>query len=145
MTSNATTRNGYSEITEIRTTLLRTMASKILYVDDESINLYLFETIFGQDFDIDTTESGSAALAKIQQDPAIGVLVSDMLMPGMDGLELISEAKRIKPGLPCYILSGYPDHDDVLEAVSTGQVSKFWSKPYNIGELKEEFQSRVSD
>ena len=100
------------------------MASKILYVDDESINLYLFETIFGQDFEIETTESGSAALEKIQHDPTIKVLVSDMLMPEMDGLELIHAVKKIKPGLSCYILSGYPDHDDVLEAVSSGQVFK---------------------
>ena len=66
----------------------------------------------------------------------IDLLITDIRMPRMDGLELITACRAVRPQLPCVILSGYGEFEYAQKAISAG-VSKYLLKPVDMGELKE--------
>jgi CheY-like chemotaxis protein len=90
----------------------------LLYVDDESINLKLFELNFKSKFRVVTALSGDEGLETLNNDPNISVVISDMRMPKMDGLEFITKAKQSFPNIVCYILTGYDITDEINDALS---------------------------
>jgi response regulator RpfG family c-di-GMP phosphodiesterase len=113
----------------------------ILYIDDEPINLMLFEANFTGKFSILTGKSGEEGLELIQQHPEINILVSDMKMPGMNGVDFIRKAKNQKPELICYLLTGYEILPSIEEALNDGILHKYFPKPLDIVELENELNS----
>jgi two-component system, cell cycle response regulator CpdR len=77
-----------------------------------------------------TAESGGAALAKLQQNPEISHLVTDVQMPGMDGYELARRATAVRPDLEVIVTSG---------TARMGQGFVFLPKPFSMTELKSVF------
>ena len=71
----------------------------ILYVDDEPINLMLFEACFNDKYTVICAESGQEALDIMEQNPNITAVISDMKMPEMNGIEYIKFAKAKYPKL----------------------------------------------
>ena len=71
----------------------------ILYVDDEELNLELFKINFNKEYNVITAESGKKGLEMLFAFPEIKIVISDMRMPGMSGIEFISIAKREYPGI----------------------------------------------
>jgi two-component system response regulator (stage 0 sporulation protein F) len=69
----------------------------LLYVDDEPLNLRLFEVNFRKKFTIRTALSGEAGLDILCREPSIPVVITDMKMPGMNGIEFIKKAKEQFP------------------------------------------------
>lgn len=111
---------------------------RLLYVDDEETNLLLFEVSFANDFNIITAESGADALEMLKS-AEFDIIVSDMKMPEMNGLEFILEVKKIKPDIPCYMLSGYSLDGEIDDAIENGLIIDFFQKPLN----KKEFLNAV--
>ena len=70
---------------------------KVLYVDDEQINLMMFEISFAEKFDLVTASNGMEGLKILENGPTINVVVSDLKMPGLDGIEFIKKAKERFP------------------------------------------------
>ena len=66
----------------------------LLYVDDEPMNLMLFELNFGNDYMIFTADSGNTGLKILEANPDISIVFSDMRMPGMSGIEFIQESQK---------------------------------------------------
>lgn len=66
----------------------------ILYVDDEQLNLQLFATVFKKKFNVITAESGLEGLEKLDKNKDICIVISDMRMPEMNGIEFINTAKK---------------------------------------------------
>jgi two-component system, response regulator, stage 0 sporulation protein F len=114
--------------------------SKILYVDDEFINLQLFKIIFSHKYEVFSAENGMKGLEVLQNNPDIAVIVSDMKMPGMSGLEFIKESKVIYPGKSYYILSGYEITDEIQEALNTGLIIRYFRKPLNKVEVDSQIE-----
>jgi two-component system, response regulator, stage 0 sporulation protein F len=108
----------------------------VLYVDDENINLKLFEINFKQKFKVVTANSGIIGLEKLKDDPAISVVISDMKMPGMNGIEFIKTAKRLYPNVVFYILTGYDITDEIEAALNDRLINKYFRKPFNIKEIE---------
>jgi len=108
----------------------------LLYVDDESINLKLFELNFKSKFRVVTALSGNDGLAILKNDPTISVVISDMRMPKMDGLEFISKAKQSFPHIVYYILTGFDITDEINEALSKNLINKYFRKPFNFREIE---------
>ena len=109
----------------------------ILYVDDEEINLYLFERSFENDFDIIPASSGPEALEHIKtNEKNIDVVISDMRMPEMDGLEFIQLAKA-QLEIPYYILTGYEFNPELEEALDNNLIKMIFKKPYDSKQIKE--------
>jgi sigma-B regulation protein RsbU (phosphoserine phosphatase) len=101
----------------------------ILFVDDESdilssINRFLRKEPYNKLF----ADSGIKALELIKKNN-ISILVSDLRMPEMNGLELINEVKKQNPDIVRLILSGSNDIDPIIESINTGEVFRFVPKP----------------
>ncbi len=107
----------------------------LLYVDDEPLNCCIFETIFSQWFEVAVALNGKQALERLSSNPNISIIVSDMNMPGMNGLEFIEAAKHINPDIPCFILSGYEQSIEAEKAIQDGTILRYFRKPLNYEEI----------
>ncbi len=102
---------------------------KILCVDDEQHILASYRRQLRKDFDIDTASSGPEGLEAIQTNGPFAVIVSDMQMPGMNGVQFLSEARKIAPNSVRMMLTGLADQGTASEAVNEGNVFRFLTKP----------------
>lgn len=104
----------------------------VLLVDDEEIvrtsAAHMLDEI---GFDVVEASSGLAALAAIDRLPDLKLLVTDHMMPGMDGAELVRRVRLIRPNLPCLIISGYAKVEGIAPDLPR------LTKPFKIHELRE--------
>ena len=107
----------------------------VLYIDDEEVNLFIFEASFKEKFNIITAGNGPDGLELLGANPKIDVVISDMKMPIMDGVEFISIAKKQYPDKKYFILTAFDNHPDVLRAEQDGLIHKFFTKPFEINEI----------
>jgi response regulator RpfG family c-di-GMP phosphodiesterase len=109
----------------------------ILYVDDEEINLFIFERSFEKKFKVVTAHSAKDALNILGgNETVIDILISDMRMPVMNGIELINKAKEHHPKIMYYILTGFEFNSDIEEACESNLIKKFFKKPINVQEIE---------
>jgi len=118
--------------------------TKILYVDDEHINLFLFEQMFRKSFIVVTADSGYRGLEIIKNDPEIKVIISDMRMNGMNGLEFVKTAKETYPHLLFYILTGYEITPEIKNALETGMIIRYFQKPFNKKEIEKHISEKTN-
>lgn len=111
------------------------MSYKIIVVDDEPANLRLLERLFRHDYEVITAESGEDALRLLGQHDA-ALLITDQRMPGMTGVELLNHTATIRPHMVRIILTGYTDVETLVEAINSGLVYKYVTKPWNNEELR---------
>lgn len=107
------------------------MADKILLVDDERNILDAYRRSLNHEFTIETATSGQEALALVTEKGPYAVVISDMQMPGMDGVQLLSRIKTISPDTIRVMLTGLTDRDTAIEAINGGNIFRFLSKPCN--------------
>ncbi|MFT3742990.1 MAG: response regulator [Pyrinomonadaceae bacterium] len=103
--------------------------TRILCVDDETNVLDAFRRTLRKDFDISVAESGEQALAMIRREAAFAVVLSDMRMPGMNGIELLSQVKHLAPKTVRMMLTGNSDQQTAIDAVNEGSIFRFLTKP----------------
>jgi two-component system, response regulator, stage 0 sporulation protein F len=108
----------------------------ILYVDDEVMNLMLFEANFRKKFKIITSGSAKEGLELLRVNPDVDIVISDMKMPVMNGIEFIKKAKADFPDIRCFILTGFEITDEIQSAIREGLIIKYFSKPFNIKEIE---------
>jgi response regulator RpfG family c-di-GMP phosphodiesterase len=111
------------------------MNSRILFVDDEPNVLEAFRRTLRKSFEITTCVSPQEALQIVRTEPDFAVIVSDMRMPGMSGIELLTEVKQAKPDTVRIMLTGNHDQETAVEAVNRGDVFKFLTKPCETNTL----------
>jgi CheY-like chemotaxis protein len=116
----------------------------ILYVDDESLNLLLFQINFQKKYNVLTAFSGLEGLEHLRTHPEIVIVVSDMKMPEMNGLEFIKMAKAEFPHVIFFILTGYDITAEIEEALRTNLIQKYHSKPFIIREIEESINEVLS-
>ena len=110
----------------------------VLFVDDEKINLLLFEKRFEKDFDVFVATSGPEALDLLKEHAqSINVVISDMRMAEMDGLEFIRSARQLFTDINYFILSGYNHHTELDQALQDGVISGLLKKPYDYDAIKK--------
>ena len=108
--------------------------SRVLVVDDEaSIRELLSKTLALAEYDVDTAPDGRAALERLRLGN-YDLLIADLKMPGMDGLTLIREAKRLKADLPVIIITGFSTESSAIEAVNLG-VAGYLTKPFRVPQV----------
>lgn len=96
---------------------------KLLLVDDDAFLRDMYAIKFGEsDYDVHVAETGHQALTQIEQSPDFDVILLDMVMPGMTGVELIEEIKEVFPKMKaaCIVLSNQGQESDVAQAESVG-------------------------
>lgn len=112
-------------------------AFKVLYVDDEAINLELFQLSFEDLFEIIVAESGMEGLEIVSQNDGIDLIISDMRMPGISGMEFISRTKQLKPEIPCIILSGYDKSKEIDVALENKLIVDYMMKPFDRNKIQQ--------
>jgi response regulator RpfG family c-di-GMP phosphodiesterase len=110
----------------------------ILYVDDELINLELFNIVFRSIFKVIIAESAEAGLKMLSTNPEIKIVISDMKMPGMNGIQFIKEAQKKYKHIVYYILTGYEITEEIQEAIEEKLIHKYFKKPFDKAELLNE-------
>jgi len=105
------------------------MSEKVLFVDDDQNLLAAVERNLRQKFNLHTATGGDAALAKLNSDGPFAVLVADMQMPGMNGVQLLARAQKEYPDTVRFMLTGNADQQTAMEAVNKGHVFQFLTKP----------------
>lgn len=109
-------------------------ATKILIVDDDKNVLEVLDArLISAGFNVYKAENGREAL-RIVQEQSIDLMISDMKMPGMSGMEVLTKARSIKPGLPIIFLTAYGTIPDAVKAVKAGAVD-YLAKPFDGREL----------
>ena len=106
------------------------MPERILVIDDELDMLMLLRMIIedNTDYEVETTNNPSEALKMVMEND-YDLVISDLKMPGMDGLELFDEVKGMKPDLPLIIITAYGSLETADEAMKMG-VADFITKPF---------------
>jgi CheY-like chemotaxis protein len=116
--------------------LERPKKAKMLVVDDEPDNLDLLYRTFRRDFQVLKAESGVRALEILAAEGEVAVIISDQRMPEMKGTEFLSRTVPKFPDTMRIILTGFTDVEDLVEAINSGQVYKYITKPWDPNELK---------
>ena len=113
--------------------------ASVLIVDDEpSVRQTLSEWMRKKNFRVFEAEGGRQAMEMIQRDDP-DIVISDVLMPGMDGIQLLKAAKAVKADIPFLMISGYPSRSTVVDIMKYG-ASDYLPKPFT----PEELVNRVS-
>ena len=115
----------------------------ILYVDDEPINIMLFKQMFEKKYTVHSAESGFDGLKMLEITSGIEVIISDMRMPGMNGLEFIKKAKAKYPEILFYILTGYSITPEIQESLEIGLISRYFQKPFNLLEIDSAIHLKI--
>ena len=114
----------------------------ILCVDDEETPRTLRKLILQkQGYQVVTATSGAEALDRLADEiqPRLAAVLSDINMPGMDGLQLLGEIKQRRPDLPVMMVSAYGDDERRRRAAELGAV-EFITKPVDFDQLKEQLR-----
>jgi CheY-like chemotaxis protein len=121
----------------------------ILVVDDEPDVELLFRQQFRRDlragrFTMDFAQSASMALQRIAEahDQSLILILSDINMPGMSGLELLPKAKAMRPDVPIIMITAYGDAETKRQALANG-AEALLTKPIDFGALRSEIETRV--
>jgi DNA-binding NtrC family response regulator len=108
---------------------------RILVTDDDPMSCQLFaEVLEGEGYKVDRVQSGEEALLRLQQE-SYALLLVDVRLPGMSGLELTREVRRTRPDLPIVVMTAFGSMEIAIEAIREGAFD-YTSKPMNLDELK---------
>ncbi len=111
------------------------MKPTILCVDDEIDNVEVLERTFRTSYHVMTATSGLEALKLLEQ-KEVAVIISDQRMPQMTGVEFFQKSISSHPDTIRILLTGYSDISSVIDAINTGQVYRYITKPWDIHDLK---------
>lgn len=110
---------------------------KLMVVDDEPDNLDLLYRTFRREFQVYKAENGFQALDVLEREGEMAIIISDQRMPKMNGTEFLSRTVERFPDTIRIVLTGYTDVEDLVEAINSGKVFKYITKPWNPDRLKE--------
>lgn len=111
------------------------MRYKILIVDDEPAIRRLLERIFHRDYEVFTAASGIDALEIVEKND-IALVISDQRMPELTGIEFLKRVRVSKPRVVGILLTGYTDSATLNEAMNSGAVHTYVTKPWENVELR---------
>jgi response regulator RpfG family c-di-GMP phosphodiesterase len=108
---------------------------RILIVDDERAMLNLFSTVLKDGYVVETARSAEEALTRLRSQDSFSVLVTDIFLPGISGIELLSQCAKISPDTVRIAITGNPGRETVVDSVNEGNVFRFVSKPVRMEAL----------
>ncbi len=109
---------------------------KILYVDDDVINLKLFQIVFKKKYEVIIAENATKALEILEKETNLTIVISDFIMPNINGIEFIKIAKNKFPIVNFSLLTGIQLNDEIQEALTNGLIQNYLSKPFKIEEIE---------
>src|ERR1051325_5954069 len=117
--------------------------SRILFVDDDPNVLSAYQRTLRKRYTLDTASSGDAGLALLEKDGPYAVIVADMQMPGMNGIDFLKRAMDKAPDSVRLMLTGNADQKTAVDAVNQGHVFSFLSKPCPADSLEAALENAL--
>lgn len=109
--------------------------SQILVVDDEKKICEFLQVLLGREgYSVEAAHDAAEALERVSRD-SFNMVITDLKMPGMDGFELVTRLKQLKPDVPVVMITGYATVETAVKALRHG-VDDYVTKPFNIEELR---------
>jgi len=119
-------------------------SERILVVDDELfVRELLLEFLSAQGYEVSLADSGEKAVELMQTQPADLVLV-DLKMPGINGIEALRQIKKIAPDVRAIIMTGYPTIESSIEALRHGAYD-YVIKPFKLDDLKSSIERALRE
>ncbi len=114
----------------------------IVIVDDEEMVLTSLRSflLLESDYQVETFSSPQKALASLKDSPC-DLVISDYLMPGMNGIEFLLEVKNLHPFATRILLTGYADKENAIKAINEVGLYQYVEKPWNNDDLKITIQN----
>lgn len=117
----------------------------LLVVDDNTgIRRLLFEVLTEEGYNVEIASSGADALAKVN-DRVPDLILLDVKMPGLNGLETLTEIRKISSFIPIVIMTAYSELDTVLRAMESGLIRYFLRKPFDLDEVRKYVKNILAD
>lgn len=112
------------------------LIGEVLVVDDDpDVRELLVEHLRSRGLRVATAADGRAAIAAVERSPGhFGLILTDLQLPGADGLAVLRTAKKLNPGCHVVIITGYASLDSAIEAVRAGAYD-YLTKPFSLGQL----------
>lgn len=110
--------------------------NKILFVDDDPETLESYRQLLQPEFQVETAVGGADGVAALQNHGPYAIVVSDMQMPGMSGIEFLAQARVIAPDTVRMMLTGHADVNVAIEAVNQDHIFRFLTKPCEPDSLR---------
>ena len=121
------------------------MRTKVLLVDDDEMLLAGLKRQLRNNFRLETAISGEVAVKMVEENGPYAVVVSDYMMPGMNGIEFLSQVKLTNPDTIRIMLTGSADMATAIKAVNEGSIYKFHPKPCPAETLSEAIRSGINE
>ena len=118
---------------------------KILYVDDEELNLMLLKLNFRDKYNVVTADNAIKGLELLRSDKDISVVISDMKMPEISGLEFIKEAKEKHSKIKYFILTGLEVTPEINTALNDGLIIDYFKKPFIPDSIEKAINKALSN
>ena len=120
------------------------MNPRVLIIDDEVPILNGIKLNLGRTFDLTLANGGEEALKAVEEEEPYEVVVSDMRMPGMTGVEVLAKIKSMHPTIQTILLTGHADFEfGGSQALQSGQLFRILSKPCPPNKLKEAIEAAI--
>lgn len=119
------------------------MVPKVLLVDDDEAILTGYQRNLRKRFDLDMVTNGASALELMSSETSYAVVVADMHMPSMNGLDLLKQVRESCPDTTRIMITGDADQRTAADAVNHGQVFRFLAKPCHSDDLIEAIEAGV--
>jgi len=118
--------------------------ARILFVDDEIPVLQGYRRILHREFDVSAANSGAEGLDAIRNSAPYAVVISDMRMPGMNGAQFLAKVRELAPDTVRMLLTGYSDLEAAIEAVNSGNIFRYLTKPCEKEALMDAIRSAIA-
>lgn len=105
------------------------MIKRVLLVDDEPNILNGYKRHLRKQFDVEVADGGAQAIKRLENDEAYAVVVSDMQMPDVSGVQVLAHAAKVHPDTVRVMLTGNADQNTAIVAVNEGRIFHFLNKP----------------
>src|SRR6185295_19759388 len=115
----------------------------VLYVDDEENNLISFRAAFRRNYDIFTAINADEGINILHKEQ-VPIIITDQRMPGITGVEFLERIIPEYPETVRMILTGFSDIEAIIQAINTGRVFRYITKPWNESELKMTIDNAIS-
>jgi CheY-like chemotaxis protein len=123
--------------------MAETRLPRILVVDDEEAILETMTFTFEGEYEVFTSTDARRALEILDEKAPIAVVLTDQRMPNMSGVAFLSEVSRRQPNTVRMVLTGFADHEAILEAINDGHVYAYITKPWEPDHLKQLMKQAV--
>ncbi len=119
------------------------MNKRVLFIDDDERILAGFRRNLHGVFEVDTAVGPEAGLAKVKDSPPYAVVVSDLRMPGMDGITVLAKVREMRPDTVRVMLTGFAELEAAIAAVNEGNIFRFLTKPCEVPNLTSALAAAV--